>query len=277
MPAARSRADEAGATCWSPCRCRADSAAPPTWTGSRWWLVLANLAARRHRRGRTVAGPDGAGAVVDEPARSPTASAYGPRSGWPGVRSTPGSGCGDGPSRPCARPPTRRSGRTRSALDPWTLEAKAVTVVAHAQHGHGPTLVEPSVAELPQRLITDARPPGAPAAAVPHGVPGLRGHPARPGRGGPSTVPRWTDGPLGCPADRAGRAVPFRPQLPADHVHRERARQTPSGRPVRRTTRRCRRTPTWVTDELRRPPSGAAGGLIRADRGSRLKSFFAQR
>jgi tetratricopeptide (TPR) repeat protein len=38
-------------------------------------------------------------------------------------------------------------------LEPWTLEAKSVTVVAHAQHGRL-DLVEELVGELPQRLST---------------------------------------------------------------------------------------------------------------------------
>ena len=105
----------------------------PPWSASGGWCSPACRSAtstrrstgwsRRPRRRRT-----------SRSARSPTASASGPRSCSRAVRSRPACACGGAPSTCWYAEGPIFGVDTDPSEDQWTLEAEAVTVVAHAQH-----------------------------------------------------------------------------------------------------------------------------------------------
>ena len=195
-------------------------------------------------------------------ARSPTASGCGPRSCSPGARSRPACACG-GAADLLAPPTARSSAWTRTSQETWPLEAKTVTVVAHAWHGQL-DLVE-AHNELPDRLSRMLANP------VPNPPPYLMERPISGGlllalavvdldRG---TRRRPAGDQVGGADDRPGRALPVPAQLPAHHVRR------PCGPGPSRPT--GRRTTTRVV--VRRPgrggcgpPPGRAAGAAEADR-----------
>ena len=144
----------------------------------------------------------------------------------------------------------------------WPLEAKTVTVVAHAWHGRL-DLVEELTGELPDRLSRMLANP------VPNPPPYLM---ERPISGGLLLALAVVDLDRGTRAgdQRATRlgarmialAERFRfPRLPAHHVRRP-CGPGPSRPTGRRTTTRCRRTPAWA--RLR------AAALPRCGRGQGL-------
>ncbi|WP_372505972.1 tetratricopeptide repeat protein [Actinomadura madurae] len=109
-----------------------------------------------------------------------------------------------------------------SDLDPWTLEAHCVTVVAHAATA-GSTWSRTSSRGCRQARRSALRPAGA-AAVLLHGPARLRRSAARPRRGGtrPTRCRVGRSG-VGRARDRARGAAPPHPGVPADDVVRARS------------------------------------------------------
>ena len=166
-------------------------------------------------------------------------------------------GATDGSRSACGRDPARaRRRRGRPAAVAAGRPTGCGAVREHTEFGLWPLEVQAVAVRRPRpprparpgrrrrrRSCRDMLSATAARRAVPLTYPGLRRAAAGPGHGRPRPRRRGA----GRPADRAGRAVPLPPRLPADHVRRARPRTRPSRPTGRRTPTRCRRTPAWTT------------------------------